>query len=231
MLKNRFLELRKKHGTILTVLLWLPMIAYILPTAYAFIKNIGKALFSGEFLSGLFTPVPVDKAAGIVSFASFVAFAGSMVFLYALLPLMMSDRKTKAERRAFAIPLAALVLFNLWNAFFLLCQIGAYIGTYGATVARIGALAGCALLALSNVWLFIVYANVKNSMFKIILSVIVTTLCYWLYGVILKYNLPSDILGCTGIAIFAVWVLTALDIQFEGIGYKFTCKFLRFGDK
>ena len=47
----------------------------------------------------------------------------------------------------------------------------------------------------------------------------------------LKYNLPSDILGCTGIAIFAVWVLTALDIQFEGIGYKFTCKFLRFGDK
>ena len=60
---------------------------------------------------------------------------------------------------------------------------------------------------------------------------IVTTLCYWLYGVILKYNLPSDILGCTGIAIFAVWVLTALDIQFEGIGYKFTCKFLRFGDK
>ena len=138
MLKNRFLELRKKHGTMLTILLWLPMIAYILPTAYAFIKSIGKALFSGEFLSGLFTPVPVDKAAGIVSFASFVAFAGSMVFLYALLPLMMSDRKTKAERRAFAIPLAALVLFNLWNAFFLLCQIGAYIGTYGATVARIG---------------------------------------------------------------------------------------------
>lgn len=217
----------------LTILLWLPIIVYMAPIAYIIAADVAKAVFAGEFVGKLFAPVPEDKLADIIAnqFASISTIMASMVFLYALLPIMMSDRKTKAEKRAFAFPLAILTLPCIWSAFYTLCKMGAYAGAYGITVARAGALAGCAMLVMSVIWLFSIYANTKNSMFKIMLSAVFTTLCYWMYGVILKYGITGASAGYAGIAIFAAWLLTALDIQFEGLGYKLVCKFLRFGNK